>query len=415
MARRGVGETKKHLARAERERIQRRWILTGTIAVAAVLVIVLGYGLYDTIFVQPYQTVAEVDGVPITAGEFTGRVRLLQRELLSQLTTYMQMESFFGSDPQILQQLRTQQLQIQTQLANPQVLGQDVLDIMILQTLLEAEAERQGITITQAEVEEEVRRNFNFFPEGAPTLAPSFTPPPTMTLDPTSQAELSPTETPTQGPSPTAFPTSTPAATPTIYTLEAYEQDYQDFINSLSDFRIRERDFLAYVEIGLLEQKLRDNFQADVEREQEHAFTRVIIAESEDVANEIIQRLEEGEIWEDLAAEFSLDSTTKDNGGELGWLTFDDLFQTFGEIGIAAFLGDDSPIVGPFPGETGESYIFRIDDREIRSISDQAYEVARNQAFNTWMQNLRDEAEVSISEDWQKYLPEAVPINLQQP
>ena len=143
MAKRGVGETKKHLARAERERIQRRWILTGTIAVAAVLVIVLGYGLYDTIFVQPYRAVAEVNEVTITAGEFTGRTRLLQRELLSQLTTYVQMESFFGSDPQILQQLRAQQLQIQTQLANPQVLGQDVLDTMILQTLLMGQVMRQ--------------------------------------------------------------------------------------------------------------------------------------------------------------------------------------------------------------------------------------------------------------------------------
>jgi foldase protein PrsA len=415
MARRGVGETKKHLARAERERIQRRWILTGTIAVAVVVLVVLGYGIYDTIFVQPYQTVAEVNGVPITAGEFTGRVRFLQRELLNQLTTYLQMESFFGSDPEILQQLRTQQLQIQTQLANPEILGQQVLESMIVQELLKAEAEAQGISVSDAELQEEVQGVFNFFPGGTPTRAPTFTPLPTMTLDPTTQAELLPTETPTQGPSPTAIPTSTPLPTPTAYTLEAYNQDYQDFIKALSDFRIRERDFLAYVNIGMIEQKLRDAYQAEIEREQEHAFTRVILAESEEVASEIVQRLEEGEEWEDLAAEFSLDTSTRDNGGELGWVTFDDLLRLYGEIGVAAFLNEDASIIGPLPAETGQSFLFRIDDREVREMSDETFEIARNQAFDTWVQNLRNEAEVVISEDWQRYLPEAVPINFQAP
>ena len=73
MARRVVGETKKHLARAEREAQQRRWILIGTISIVAILVFVLGYGLYDTTFVQPFKMVAEVNGETITAGDFEGR------------------------------------------------------------------------------------------------------------------------------------------------------------------------------------------------------------------------------------------------------------------------------------------------------------------------------------------------------
>ena len=144
MARRVVGETKKHLARAERERIQRKWILIATISIALLLVVILAYGIYDTNFVQPYKTVAEVNGETITAGVFEGRVRLIQRELLSQLTSYLQMETFFGSDPDILQEIRNLQLQIETQLANPELLGRDVLESMILQTLLTVQAQQQG-------------------------------------------------------------------------------------------------------------------------------------------------------------------------------------------------------------------------------------------------------------------------------
>ena len=111
MVKRGAGESKKHLARAERERRQRRWILGATITIAVILVLILAYGIYDTTFIQPFKTVAVVNGETITSGEFEGRVRLLQRELLSQLTSYLQMESFFGADPNILQEIRALQLQ----------------------------------------------------------------------------------------------------------------------------------------------------------------------------------------------------------------------------------------------------------------------------------------------------------------
>jgi parvulin-like peptidyl-prolyl isomerase len=411
MARRGVGETKKHLARAERERIQRRWILTGTIAVAAVVMIVLGYGLYDSLFVQPYQTVAEVDGVDITSGEFSGRVRLIQRELLSQLNSYIQMETFFGGDPQILQELRNLEMQIQTQLANPEVLGRDVLDSMILQRILIEQAELQGISVSEQELEREIQRNFNFYPEGTPTSAPTSTALATFTPDPTIAAQATPTTTVTPGPSPTNRPTSTPRATATPYTLNAFQEDYKVFVDSLSDFRISEDDFVSFIEIGLLEEKLRENYVADIETEQEQVLVRVLLAESEDAANEVVDRLDSGEDWDELVIEYSQDISTRDFGGDVGWNTISDLLQRFGQPGIAAFAGEVDSIVGPLPAETEEFYIFRVDGREQRPISDEAFQLARDQAFDQWLQGLLEEAEVVIAEDWQQYLPPAVPTN----
>jgi len=411
MARRGVGVTKKHLARAERERRQRRWILTGAIIVAALLVSVLVYGIYDTAFVQPFQTVAVVNGETITSRAFEGRVRLIQRELLNQLSSYMQMETFFGADPTILQELRNIEVQLQTQLANPELLGRDVLESMIRQRILIAEAGRQGVSVSEQELEREVQRNFNYYPEGTPTSAATVASLPTSTIDPTRETAVTPSPSASPGPSPTTGPTSTPQFTATPYTFEAYQNEYDAFMGSLSDFRIRKDDFLAYVEIGLLEAKMRANYVADINREQEQVFVSVILAETEDIANQILERVDSGEAWRDLALEFSQDVATRDAGGEIGWSMLSELLGRYGQPGIAAFASEAGSIVGPFAGEGGGFYLFKVDERAVRPISEQAYQLALNQAFDEWLQGLRDEAEVTLAEDWQRYLPPAVPVN----
>lgn len=413
MARRGTGVTRKHLARAERERRQRRLILGGSITVVVLLILVLAYGIYDTVFVQPYQEVVEVNGDVITSSEFEGRVRLIQREYLNQLTQYMQMEQFFGTDPAVLQELRNAEVQLQTQLANPALLGRDVLESLILQRILIAEAEQQGIRVSEEELQAEVQRNFNFYPGGTPTRAPTFTPLPTSTLDPTAAAAITATVTALPEPSPTTGPTRTAIPTATPYTLEAYQQNYADFIDSLSDFRISEDDFLSYIEIGLLQDKMRENFEADIEREQEQVFVRVILAESEEAADQVVARLEEGESWDDLALEFSQDPLTRDLGGEIGWNTLADLLGRYNQPGVAVFAGGVGEVIGPLPAEPDGYYVFQVDERETRPISDEAYQRAQDQAFSDWLTGLRDQAEVTIAEDWQEYLPPAVPVNLQ--
>lgn len=410
MAKRGAGESKKHLARAERERRQRRWILGATITIAVILVLILAYGIYDTTFIQPFKTVAVVNGETITSGELEGRVRLLQRELLSQLTSYLQMESFFGADPNILQEIRALQLQIETQLANPTLLGEDVLNAMILQRLLIAEAQSQGVSVSEDELLTEVQRNFFYFPEGTPTSAPTFTPLPTNTLDPESAEALTPTVAVSPGPSPTVEPTSIPRPTATPYTFEAYQKDYSEFISSLSDFRISEEAFLEFIEIGILEDKMRENFVAEVEQEGEQVFAKVILAESEEIANDVLERFEAGEAWEELALEFSLDATTRENGGQVGWSTLTDLLARYGQPGLAAFAAPEGEVVGPFPAEGGASYLFVVDGREVRPLSEQAIQQAKEQAFNNWLQGLRDEAEVTIVDEWERYLPPPVPL-----
>jgi hypothetical protein len=88
-----------------------------------------------------------------------------------------------------------------------------------------------------------------------------------------------------------------------------------------------------------------------------------------------------------------------------------DLIGRYGQPGLAAFAAQVGDVVGPFSTGGVGAYLFKIEAREERPISEEAYQLALDQAFNNWLLGLRDESEVTIVEDWQSFLPPAVPLN----
>jgi hypothetical protein len=309
--------TKKHLARAERERIQSRWLLGVIITIAVVTIGILVYGWIDSVYIQPQKTVVTVNEDTITQGEFQGRVRIHQRELLGQLNSYMQMEQLFASDPQTLASIQELQNQIRTQLAYPELIGQEVIYEMIRETLIRQEAEKMGIHVLPEEIERQIQQSFGFYPEGTPT------PFPTPTPDATRVAAIAAASESTAEPSPTPSLPQTPFPTATPYVLEAYEVDYEQFLDSLSDFGITEADFYVYIEAQLLEEKVREQFDPEIERVAEHVLIQHILVFDEDVAQEALERLESGESWDDIVLEYSEDQNSRESSGDLGWKTQD--------------------------------------------------------------------------------------------
>ena len=274
--------TKKHLARSERERIQSRWLLGVIIAIAVIAIGILGYGWIDSAYIQPKKTVVTVNEDTITQGEFQGRIRIHQRELLAQLNSYMQMEQLFASDPQTLASIQELQNQIRTQLAYPELVGQEVIYAMIRETLIRQEAEKMGIHVLPEEIERQIQQSFGFYPEGTPT------PFPTPTPDATRVAAIAAASEATAEPSPTPTLPQTPIPTATPYVLEAYEVDYEQFLDSLSDFGISEADFYVYIEAQLLEEKVREQFDPEIDRMAEHVLLQHILIFDEEIAQEAL-------------------------------------------------------------------------------------------------------------------------------
>jgi len=395
--------SRKHLARAERERLQVRWIIVALITTLVIVLGLIAYGVYDKLVVQPGITIATVNGETITKAEFQGRMRIIQRELAAQLSQYQQMESFFGTDPQILQNLRDIETQIGTQLANPDLLGRDVINSLVREAVIRQEAQKRGIAVDPAEIEHEIELGFNFYAEGTPTPGPTFTPAPTATLDATALADATATVTATAGPSPTIRPTGTPEPTPTEYTRQLFESDYKSFIKSLSDWSISESDYMAFIESRLLQEKLRADFDPEIERDQEQVHVQHILVDTEETAQEVLGKLNDGAAWEDMVQEYSVDDITASSGGDLGWMALGELVSQYGQPGLAVFATEVGKIAGPLQSQAGWE-LFRVEAHEVRPLSDAAYQAAADDAFASWLQQLQDEGDVQISEDWPKHV-----------
>jgi parvulin-like peptidyl-prolyl isomerase len=397
--------TKKHLARAERERIQSRWLLGITIAIAVIAIGILGYGWIDSAYVQPKKTVVTVNDDTITQGEYQGRVRIHQRELFGQLNSYTQMEQLFASDPQTLASIRELQNQIQTQLAYPEIVGQEVIYSMTREVLIRHEAEKMGIHVLPEEIERQLQHSFGFYPEGTPT------PFPTPTPDATRLAQIAAANEPTAVPSPTSSLPQTPIPTATPYVLEAYEEDYAQFLDSLSDFEISELDFNTYIEAQLLEEKVREQFEADIDRMAEHVLIQHILTFDEEIAQEALEQLESGDDWDDIVLEYSQDQNSRESSGDLGWNTLSDLVNLIGQMGITIFSAPVDEVVGPIESQYGW-LLLRVVDRQDREISEAAYQDAFDNAFEAWIEDLNAEAEILVVDDWQDHLPPSGPLGI---
>lgn len=397
--------SKKHLARAERERIQVRWLLGVIIAIAVVAIGILGYGWIDSVYIQPKKTVVTVNEDTITQGEFQGRIRIHQRELLGQLNSYMQMEQLFASDPQTLASIQELQNQIRTQLAYPELIGQEVIYSMIRETLIRQEAEKMGIRVLPEEIERRIQHSFGFYPEGTPT------PFPTPTPDATRVAAIAAASESTPEPSPTSTLPQTPFPTATPYVLEAYEVDYEQFLDSLSDFGISESDFFIYIEAQLLEEKVREQFDPEIDRMAEHVLLQHILIFDEEIAQEALEQLESGDTWDDIVLEYSEDQNSRESSGDLGWKTLDDMVRFLGQMGLAAFSAQVDEVVGPIESQYGW-HLLRIVDRQDREILETAYQEAVDNAFETWIDDLTTEAEITVVDDWQDHLPLSGPLGI---
>jgi parvulin-like peptidyl-prolyl isomerase len=96
------------------------------------------------------------------------------------------------------------------------------------------------------------------------------------------------------------------------------DEEVDEVMNSLAP--PLEEEFRDIAVAQLLLEKVRDDYLDEIV--PKYADQRHIMAmflEGEALANEVIDRIGDGESFSDIAAELSLDQTTKEAGGDLGW------------------------------------------------------------------------------------------------
>jgi hypothetical protein len=217
-------------------------------------------------------------------------------------------------------------------------------------------------------------------------------------------------ETPTPEESPTITLTPTITSTPTPFTTEIYAQDVENFNDNFKLYDYSYEDLWKIYETDLLRQKMTDLITADLVPFHEEVWARHILVETEEEALDIIQQLKDGGDWNQLAMKNSLDDTNKDNGGDLGWFSYDMMVEDFA---AAAFSLEPGQISDPIETYYGYHIIQLVGKREVQtSVAD--FQTEKSNAFDAWLAERRDARDdIEIAEDWADYVPDtpALPSN----
>ena len=418
---RQIYPTKKHLARMERERIQTRYILFGSLFVLLIVIGLIGYGILDQNYLQRIRPVAVVNGEKITTKDFQSLVRYNRQELIQSAMNTYQLKDMFGNDPQASLYIGNQLSQIRDQLV-PTVIGEQTLNQLVYDALIRQEAARRGIIVSTEDIQKAVQNGFEYYPQGTPTATPTWNPPATSTLSPTQYALVSPTptvtatavptitatmavtvtSTPTQIPSVT--PTSEPTLTPTPYTLDGFNTQYKNIVKRFKDsINFTEQDFRKLFEMQVYRDKVKNAILADLNlsRIQEQIWVRHILVKDEQTAKDLLARLKNGEDWTKLAAEFSIDTSNKDLGGDLGWFGRGKMVTEFEN---AAFKLSVGQISDPVQTQYGW-HLIQVLGRENRELSDAEFSQLQDQNFSNWLTSAKSKATIKIDDTWKDRVP----------
>jgi peptidyl-prolyl cis-trans isomerase D len=161
-----------------------------------------------------------------------------------------------------------------------------------------------------------------------------------------------------------------------------------------------ESDFRAIIENQILRTKLTEAITSDITPEQEQVWARHILVQDLDTAQEVLEMLEAGEDFAELAALYSTDGSAQ-AGGDLGWFTRDVMVEEFSEVAFAMEIGEISQ---PVESQFGY-HIIQVLGKDVLPLSTSQLEQSRQTAFQEWLFAQREASDVEIFDRWTERVP----------
>jgi foldase protein PrsA len=361
--------TRKQLSRREKERRQRLTLIGLAIGVGCLIAAVLGYGAYQELVAKPAAPVATVNGVPIQRQAYQKRVLLERLNIDATIENWQAQRSLYDSEEDEWMISYIDQ-QISYYYSERQLLdGEGPVDDLMREELIRQAAAEQGIEVSSDEIDRSIEEYFGYYRD-LPTPSPS--PSPTTTITSTSEV--------------TATEQSTPMS------ITEFEELYAETLTNMEERTgLTEADYREIVRTQLLTEKMQEFVGDQVPTSELQIRARHILVETEEEANAVLERLEQGEDFATVAMEVSQDTASGEEGGDLGWFPLGVMETAFED---AAF----SLVVGELSGVVESSYGFHIilvEERdEDRELDADMLEQRKLEAFQVWLQDLEAEADI---------------------
>ena len=393
------------VGRVEREQRLNSTLVIGAIIVFSSIFIIIIGGIILNTFVYPNQPIAIIEDVELLTKDFQDRVIIERTNLVNEYYSYLNYISQLGMD-QIPTDLYERMNNIEFELI-PSIIGSNVLNQMSDEIIIKIEAQANGIIVSDEEIEEKFQEALGYFPDGTATPTITQIPWKTSTLSPTQIAlvSITPSNTPTteatetpstqnytQEPTPpisTSIPLE-PSPTPTTYTYESYLELREQYIE----------DYWSIFEAQIYKEKVIETMVADIPNEEPWVWARHILVEEENTALEVLNKLEEGADWTELAIEYST-GPSAERGGDLGWFDEGTMVPEFSEVAFNLAIGETS---NPIQSDFGW-HIIQIIGKEMRSISPERISILNEEAFKIWLAEIRETKEIELMDYWQERIP----------
>lgn len=153
------------------------------------------------------------------------------------------------------------------------------------------------------------------------------------------------------------------------------------------EYRSRQRSMM--ISFRMFERVTRN---VPTQAEQVHA--RHILVSDEDKANEILSELQSGVDFEQLARQHSLDPSTKESGGDLGFFPRGTLVVP--QVEEAAFALSVGQISSVIPSSMGYHIVQVVERVQDKPLTDEAWQALKEATFRRWVSELWQQADVQV-------------------
>ena len=173
---------------------------------------------------------------------------------------------------------------------------------------------------------------------------------------------------------------------------KAEAADAQSWSAWLEMSHLTEEEFRAQLRTQLLGSLMTAQIVAGVPETGEHVHARHILVDTEAAAQNVLNELQAGADFAELAQRYSLDGSTREVGGDLSWFARGQLLEP--QVEAVAFSLQAGEISGIVASSLGYHIIQTLEHDPSRPVSPEVRQALIERAIEDWRQALWDQADI---------------------